>query len=534
MLFLQIILGLVLTALLAVFYKYYYLVRAERAYFAKQGLKMTPFNFWHGDRPEVGKYAKEGRQMQHAADLRDELKAKTYMMSFGPINRINVLDTNVLRQVFKSKQKHFHKSPMTASLLEPLLGMQGLFLMELPEHKKYRSLINSAFHFENLGSMVSIMVDACKRQFPAWRQEMLDQIAEGNSGMTGFGKKEMHQAWNGLGLEIVVGSVLGANFEDEETQSVMYTTFNTLVAAILKRFLNMTSVLPIIRDLPLESKKFVDAGVKRARSVVAKIIKLRKEGKSKALCKGDDLLDILLRVKDEATGKPALTEEQILDQTMTFVFAGHEPTSNLLTWAIWCLAKHPECKAKLYKEIDEVLGKEPPAYEKIGKKSMPYMNAFLNEVLRLYPPAPFIRRKAWETVDVKFGDGKLTIPKGTEIYTNFFAIQRDPDYWKDPLVFNPERFIEGELGVRKAWYPFGLGSRICIGMNYAMIESKIMFSMFLQNFEVEEVPNQPFKVDMKITMHPRGGVQAFLKPRDLPNEYFHFEKNEDSVSVSHK
>jgi len=334
----------------------------------------------HGDRPEVGKYAKEGRQMQHAADLRDELKAKTYMMSFGPINRINVLDTNVLRQVFKSKQKHFHKSPMTASLLEPLLGMQGLFLMELPEHKKYRSLINSAFHFENLGSMVSIMVDACKRQFPEWRKQMVDQAAVGNTGLDGFGKMEMHSAWNGLGLEIVVGSVLGANFQDAETQSVMYTTFNTLVAAILKRFLNMTSVLPIIRDLPLESKKFVDAGVKRARSVVAKIIKLRKEGKSKALCKGDDLLDILLRVKDES-GRAALTEEQILDQTMTFVFAGHEPTSNLLTWAIWCLAKYPECRAKLYKEIDDVLGNEPPTYEKIGKKTLPYMNAFLNEVL---------------------------------------------------------------------------------------------------------------------------------------------------------
>ena len=116
----------------------------------------------------------------------------------------------------------------------------------------------------------------------------------------------------------------------------------------------------------------------------------------------------------------------------------------------------------------------------------------------------------------------MIIPKGTEIFTNFYAIHHDPDYWKEPETFRPERFTEqpSEPGVRKAYFPFGLGPRICIGQSFAMLESKVMLAMFLQNFTIKKVPDQNFIVDMKITMHPRHGVFVYSKPKDLPEEYF--------------
>jgi cytochrome P450 len=501
-------------------YKYYFSLLSERAHFAKQGVKMTPFVFWYGDQKATKQYAKEGRQQMQDGDLRDSLGAKTYMMSFGPINRLNVLDTNMLREVFKNKDKFFSKSPMTAALLEPLLGMRGLFLLENPHHKKYRGMINPAFHFQKLNVMTQVMIKTCQRQYPIWKENALKAIAENKaSSEEGWTMLEMHEAFNSLGLEVVVGTVLGANFDDKETHMVMYNTFNTLVAAILKRFINMTSVLPIIRDLPLASKKFVDAGVARARKVVLKIINERKEGKSTAICEGEDLLDILLKTKDEQG--QGLSQELILDQVMTFVFAGHEPTANLLTWAMWCLTHHPETLKKCQDELDTVLKGAPPNNETI--KELKYLTAFLNEVLRMYPPAPFIRRKAKEDIECGAGDTpKIHIPKGTEIFTNFFAIHRDPDYWRNPDTFRPERFMEtpSEPGVRKAFYPFGLGARVCIGQSFAMLESKIMLAMFLQNFDLKLVPGQTFEVDMKITMHPRRGVHCWIKPRDVPEAYF--------------
>jgi cytochrome P450 len=526
---LEIVFGLFVCACAYVFYYYYYVLLRERKFFADQGIKCTPFQFWYGDQQEVKSYALLGKMQVWDGDKRDQLGAKTYINSFGIINRLTVLDTNLLRSIFGNRAgSSFNKSPMTAALLEPLLGMQGLFLLENPHHKKYRGLINPAFHFSKLSIMAEVMIKTCQKVYRSWNAKIQNEIrSELKTESAGWHKWEMHEAWNSLGLEIIVGTVLGANFEDAETQQVMYNTFSTLVAAILKRFINMTSVLPVIKHLPLPSKRFVDAGVARARGVVRAIIDQRRAGKSRAMCEGEDLLDILLKVRDDAGA--ALSTQQILDQTMTFVFAGHEPTANLLTWAMWCLTHHPETLAKCQLEVDSVLGKEPPSTGRL--KDLKYLTAFLNEVLRMYPPAPTIRRKAKEDFVYTNPDGStLSIPRGTEIHTNFFAIHRDPDYWTEPDVFKPERFLmqPSEPGVRKAFYPFGLGPRVCIGQTFALLETKIMLAMFLQNFEIKLVPGQKFLVDMKITMHPRHGVFVYARPRDLPETYFN-QKVEISV-----
>jgi len=463
---------------------------------------------------------------------------------------------------------------MTASLLEPLLGMQGLFLMENPHHTKYKKQIApSVKGGPAMRGMFEVMVDSCKRQYPKWKADTLAEIREGNSGKVGWGKKEVHKAWNGLGLELIVGSILGCDFEDRETHSLMYHTFSTLVEAILLRFLKLHSVIPGIRSLPMESKKFVDAGVLRARTVVKGIIDKRIAGETKALSRtGYDLLDVLIHSheeKDKKTGEyrpkqgaTALTPTQLLDQVMTFVFAGHEPTSNLLTWAIWNLCENPDTLEKLNKELDDELKGMPPTYDNCTK-GMKYMEAVLNESLRVMPPAPFIRRKCIkDTVitypddekgaacrtfpagsdekkafDAKFNQKTLKIPKGTEIYTNFYAIHHDPDYWPDPERFDPERFminddedaqLKREKSDRKKFffYPFGLGYRDCIGQQFALLESKVMLAMFLQNFEICKVDGQKFEVDMKITMHPRHGVYCYTKPREVREEYWHIEERE--------
>ena len=321
---------------------YYSLIKPlmARQFFKSQGIKMTDFVFWKGDQGIMQKYAKEGRMQFMDGDQRDQLGAKYFLSLFGTTPRLICLDTNLLREVFgKAKEKYFDKSPHTAALLEPLLGAQGLFLTPTDYHKKYRPLINPAFHFTKLNVMAEVMIKTCQRQYPVWREQQLKEINANTCDEKDFTKVEMHKAFNGLGLEIVVSTVMGADFKDTETQSVMYNSFNSLVGTILKRFINRTSLMPIIKDLPIYEKPDVDAGVERVRTVIGKIIKDRRDGKTKAICDGEDLLDILLAIRDDK-GK-AMSEEQILDHTMTFVFAGHEPTANLLTWAMWSLTHNP-------------------------------------------------------------------------------------------------------------------------------------------------------------------------------------------------
>lgn len=172
---------------------------------------------------------------------------------------------------------------------------------------------------------------------------------------------------------------------------------------------------------------------------------------------------------------------------LTFLFAGHDTTSSLVTSALYLLAKHPESQRKVQKELDETFENEP-SYDDISK--LKYLDNVIKESLRMYPPGGYITRKSHE--DCVFKD--YPIPKNSDLYLNIIGLHYNPLFWKTPQMFNPDRF--NEPYEKYAYIPFSVGPRDYAGRNFAYISAPTILSLILKHYNVEFNDDEKIRVDM--------------------------------------
>jgi cytochrome P450 len=191
----------------------------------------------------------------------------------------------------------------------------------------------------------------------------------------------------------------------------------------------------------------------------------------------DDLLSMLMSARDEETGQ-AMTDEQLHDEVLITIFAGHETTASLLTWTLYLLSKHTEVEAKLHEELDRVLQGRTPTMDDIP--NLPYTRMVLDETLRLYSPVPILARDAAKDDEI---DGQ-PIPKGSLMIVVPYATHRHPDFWDHPLEFYPEHFTPErvEKRPRYAYFPFGAGQRVCLGVHFALMEAVLILAEVAQHY----------------------------------------------------
>ncbi|XP_077094344.1 cytochrome P450 3A30-like isoform X1 [Siphateles boraxobius] len=214
---------------------------------------------------------------------------------------------------------------------------------------------------------------------------------------------------------------------------------------------------------------------------------------------------------EEHTEK-GLSDHEILSQAMIFIFAGYETSSSTLSFLFYNLATNPEAMKKLQEEIDETFpNKAPVDYEAV--MNMDYLDAALNESLRLFPVAARLERVCKKTVEIN----GVIIPKDTVVMIPTFALHRDPDYWSDPESFKPERFIKGnkETIDPYMYMPFGLGPRNCIGMRFAQLTMKLAIVEILQRFDVSVCAETqvPLELGLNGLLAPKDPIKLKLKPR---------------------
>lgn len=214
-----------------------------------------------------------------------------------------------------------------------------------------------------------------------------------------------------------------------------------------------------------------------------------------------DFLSLMLNGVDKKSGGK-LDFENIRYQLITFLIAGHETTSGLLSFATYFLTTHPEVMQKAVAEVDAVLGNDPdyqPTMKDIG--DLKYLNRVLRETLRLWPTAPAFARTPYE--DTIIG-GRYKINKGDEVLVLLPSLHRDPSVWKDPETFDPERFAAGaeDKIPEFAWRPFGTGPRSCIGQHFAMVEATIALAMILKHFSLSGDPAYKLKIKETLTLKP--------------------------------
>jgi cytochrome P450 len=221
-----------------------------------------------------------------------------------------------------------------------------------------------------------------------------------------------------------------------------------------------------------------------------------------------DLLSMLLDAQDEDDGG-VMTDEQVRDEAMTIFLAGHETTANALTWLWYLVSRAPEVEAKLHAEVDRVLHGRLPTFAEVG--SLTYIERVATEAMRLYPPAWIIGRRAL----VDYPVGGYIVPARSIIIMSPYVLQRDRRYYAEPETFDPDRWtpvFRARLP-KFAYFPFGGGSRQCIGESFAWMELVLVVATIAQRWTLRLVPGHPVVPQPLVTLRTKHGMRMTAEKR---------------------
>ena len=393
--------------------------------------------------------------------------ARTYgdVSSFkvGPQTLFLLNHPDLIRDLLVTHDRSFTKS-RALQRTRIILG-NGLLTSEGDFHRRQRRLVAPSFHRERVARYGEIMATNSKRVAASWREGETINVAH-----------EMMR----LALAIVAESLFGTDVSGEADEigdalSELVDNFNVTLAPFMFLF----------DRLPLPMVKSMKRAIERLdRTVYGMIERRRADGADRG-----DLLSMLLLAQDEEGGG-RMTDEQVRDEVMTLFLAGHETTANALSWSWYLLAKHPEIERRFHEE---------PALA----------HAVFSESMRLYPPAWLLGRLAQE--DVKIGSAE--IPRGSVVIASQWVMHRDPRWWPEPDRFDPSRFVNNGDRPKFSYFPFGGGSRVCVGEGFAWAEGVTALTTIAAQWRLRLAQDHEPEPLPRITLRPKGGIRMRVEPK---------------------
>ncbi|MDQ0453808.1 cytochrome P450 [Rhizobium paknamense] len=406
---------------------------------------------------------------------------------FGNAPRLYISDPHLIHEALVKNSASLSKGEDVRRALGPALG-DGLLTADGAHWKWQRQAVASAFQWEKLKSFLPTMIDAAERRRDLWALSHDSALDIGH---------EMMQTTFDIIVETMMSGRNNIDVEAVERSVSDYLEPSSWVVAL--------GLLKAPEWVPYPGKSRAGAAVTYLRQAMRTMLEKRRANPDSR----DDLVAMLLNARDPESGQ-SMDDDQIIDNLMTFMTAGHETTALGLAWTFHLLSRHPEIEQQVCREIHEVVGKGSVQPEHIDQ--LTYTKQVFNEAMRLYPPAPIIVR----TVEKPFRLGEHLLPKGLVLLIPIYAIHRHQALWDEPLRFDPSRFSEEEAKGRHryAFMPFGAGPRVCIGSAFATMEAVTILAVLLQRFRLQSVGDEKVEPLMRITLRPK--KRLFMRFSERP------------------
>jgi cytochrome P450 len=392
-----------------------------------------------------------------------------------------------VQSVLAGSRGRYSKATRVYQEIAAALGW-GLLTSEGDQWQRQRRLIQPLFTRRAIAGYATLMAEEASAAAARWAP-----------GAGVAATVDAHVEMTRLTLRVVGRTIFGDDVD--EARDVMRSAFPVVTRHAFRRAM---SPVPLPASWPTRANIRAARARRDLYAVVDALIARRK----RAGADGEDLVSRLLRARDPDTGA-AMDKQQVRDEALIFLLAGHETTSIALTFALDLLGRHPREQELVHDEVDRVLGGRPPALDDVAALERAAMA--IKEAMRLYPPAPGFGRRAEDEDEI----AGCRIPRGARVVLSPWATHRHPAFWEDPEAFDPSRFVPKHEAARHryAYFPFGAGPRACIGSHFALMEAIVALAVLMQRFRLRAArPRAPLDAS-GITLRPARPVLIELAPR---------------------
>ncbi|CAN4103018.1 unnamed protein product [Withania somnifera] len=472
----------------------------------KQGLNGHPYRTLYGNTKEMAELTKEAKlkPMKLTDDILPRvLPFHHYTLNkygndcfawIGPEPRIFVMEPELIKEIVTN---NIFKKPKPTPLVQLLVS--GISSYEDQKWAKHRRILNTAFYTEKLKCMVPAMHKSCEDMINKW--EIL--LCNKNKSC----ELDVHPYFEDLTSDVISRTAFGSSYEEG-----IHIFHLQKELAELTRQVFQSVYIPGWRFLPTKTNRRMKAINNELKDILRKIVRKRERCMNLGEAE-EDLLGILLKSNRKEIQEHGsifgMTTDEVIEECKVFYFAGQETSSNLLVWTMVLLSEHQNWQASAREEVQQVFHNNKPDFE--GLNRLKIVTMILNEVLRLYPPAPYFVRKANQETKL----GKFNIPPEVVLMIPTIFVHHNEELWGDDVKeFKPERFSHGISKATKnrlCFLPFSWGPRICIGNNFAMMETKIALAMILQRFAFELSPSYTHAPTYVVALRPQCGAHLILR-----------------------
>jgi cytochrome P450 len=362
---------------------------------------------------------------------------------------------------------------------------KGLLTTHGEAWRTQRRLIQKGFDRKQLEALSSIMQDSLAESLRDFDRQV------------SAGRVDIYPHLMKMTFAMVARSLFGARLKDEDINLVSQTI------STVQEFIVRQTLQPYLNPWFAVSGELRRHEEMRGRAdgVLLEYIRRRRNQ-----APGHDLLQTLMDAR--YSDGQGMSDELVLSESMQLLVAGHETSSNALSWLLYLLSSRPDCVERIRQEFASVLGDSPLSFADVSK--FQFATQVIQEALRLYPPFWMIDRMA--VADDRAGD--IVIPRGSTVIVFVYGAHHAPRYWQSPESFNPERFTKAneKLQTPFTYLPFGGGPRGCIGGNYAMLQILMILSELLRTYDFQLSPGQTIEARPMVILRPKHGIRmSFTK-----------------------